>query len=351
MTGILSRHSTTRSPLTLARRWNGTDRLVTAAVRAILTVVVVVALCSPAHAQAKAQVRVGQSVDLVANSPNEIKATGEGLKGKIAVRTTGTPPANWTLSYTPPDTTTDLTENVKYSVNGKDNTVAVSVIAGGPYEAAFKILFVIFVVALLLESGLAVLFNWQPVQQNFTGGTKTVVSVIVAYAFVALLDLDIVGRLVAVFSASAEPHDTGFFGSFITALIIAGGSSGVNNLMRSLGVRVAVTPEQMAPKPPLTEGWISVKLVRNAAVGPVNVLIGETPAAVGTISRSGISDFWRYFLRDPGRYPRSGGYAVPAGKQCTVELRGVDKDKKEVVASWGPLTIGPVAIIDLELTL
>lgn len=205
---------------------------------------------------------------------------------------------------------------------------------------------------MLVESGLHVIFDWQPFRQNFTSGTKTIISIIVSYVFVTALGLDVVSRLVAIFS-SGPTVSTGFFGRFITALIIAGGSSGVNNLMRSLGVRAVATPEQMAPKPPANEGWISVTLVRDKAVGPVDVLIGDPSATpvVGSINRPAISEFWRYFRRDPGRYPPSGGYSVKAGENCKVMLQGGDQNGSRISATWGPSLIGARAIVDLELKL
>src|SRR5438034_633021 len=81
-------------------------------------------------------------------------------------------------------------------------------------------LFVLLVVALLLESGLAVVFNWRPFVVYFDGrGVKTVVSVVFAYLFISNFSLDIVTRLVNVYSQRNPPFDIQRAGLFLTSLI------------------------------------------------------------------------------------------------------------------------------------
>ena len=221
----------------------------------------------------------------------------------------------------------------------------------GVYSQSGKAVFVLFVVALLLESGLALIFNWRPFYLFFTGGAKTVISLAFAYVFVTFFNLDIVTTLVNVYSSSS--HESGLAGRFLTALIVAGGSSGVNTLLLALGFRSVKTAEQVAPKPPKTEGWVSVRLIRQDAVGNVDVFIGDPdrlPIA-GTIAGSGISDFRRNFQRDPGSFPSAGGYSVPAHSKCRVEVRGHDNAGAALTDGWGPYTIAPGVIVDLKLTL
>lgn len=228
------------------------------------------------------------------------------------------------------------------------------------FNEAFKILFVAFVIALLLESGLAVIFNWRPFLVLFDGrGVKTIVSVLFAWIMVSQFDLDLVTRLVNIYSGRTPPYDNGFLGSFVTALVIAGGTAVVNKIMVSLGFRSLLTATVVAPQPPRTEGWVSVTVVRKAATKPVTVLIGDPatgPPAANTVDGgTALSAFLRLFLRDPNRFPRSGGFPVPAGSTCVIELRGLDSHGNPVPATsaskWGPEAIAPGAIIDLTLTL
>lgn len=138
-------------------------------------------------------------------------------------------------------------------------------------------------------------------------------------------------------------------------MIVAGGSAGVNRIFRSFGFRPPSAAEQEQPKPAYTDAWFAVTLVREKARGPVNVLIGPPGAAAvaGTITGTlWKGAWWRFFLRDKGRFPQSGGHAMPAASgPYEVVLQGVDGNKNPVAsATWGPYPVSGGGIIDIELT-
>ena len=324
----------------------------------------ILSLASPALAQAPAEahtVRAGQSVALATGSTAPIAVTTDAKRGKTSISETATTPKQFTLLYTAPDTPSAFTESVVFA-NPTSHSADLTVVPGDGaiYQQAFKSLFVLFVLALLLESGLAVLFRWRPFLVYLDGrGVKTVVNVASALLFVSTFDMDIVTDLVNVYSQRVTPFPHGIQGYVTTALIVAGGSAAVNNILVALGFRSVLTPGEVAPKPPRTEGWISVTLLRKQAIGPVDVLIGAPPVApatqspiAGTITGgTRFSKFVRLFVRDASRFPMSGGYAVPAGTLCQVQLKGVDATGNPVASRvWGPETIAPGAIVDLELT-
>lgn len=330
----------------------------------IFAAVFIVACGQSAMAQAPLEaltVRAGQSIALATGSTAPIAVTTDAKRGKTTIVETATNPKQFTLLYSAPETTAAFTESVVFT-NPTSRSVEVTVVTGDGaiYQQAFKSLFVLVVLALLLESGLAVIFRWRPFLVYFDGrGAKTVVSVVFALFFVSSFDMDIVTDLVNIYSQRSTPFKHGFEGFVITALIVAGGSAAVNNIFVGLGFRSVVTHADVAPKPPRTEGWISVTLIRKEAIGPVDVLIGGPPVApairstvAGTITGgTRLTKFVRLFLRDAGRFPMSGGYAVPAGSLCQVQLRGVDKSGQAVESRvWGQETIAPGAIIDIELT-
>lgn len=330
---------------------------------AVFAAVSVLALARPAVAQAPIEVhtvRAGDSVALVTGSADAIAVTTSAKRGKTSISETATTPKQFTLLYTAPTTKAAFTESIVFT-NPGSHSVDITVVPGEEviYREAFKALFVLFVLALLLESGLALLFRWRPFLVYFDGrGVKTVISFVFALLFVWSFDMDIVTDLVNVYTQRATPFKHGFEGYVITALILAGGSSAVNNIFVGLGFRSVVTRADIAPKPPRTEGWISVTLLRKEAIGPVDVLIGAPPVApatrspiAGTITGgTRLAKFVRLFLRDTSRFPMSGGFAVPAGSLCEVQLRGIGANGQLVLSRvWGPDTIAPGAIIDLEL--
>lgn len=332
---------------------------------AFLAVLFIVALPLPASAQAPSEaqtVRAGRSVALLTGSTVPIAVTMDAVRGKTSIPETAGPSKQFTLLYTAPDTETAFTETVKFT-NPTAYSTDVTVVPGdgATYQHAFKALFVLFVLALLLESGLAVIFRWRPFLVYFDGrGTKTVISFLFALLVVWTFKIDIVTDLVNVYAQREPPFPRGREGYLITALIVAGGSAAVNNIFVTLGFRSIVTPAQLEQKPPRTEGWISVTLLRKQAKGPVDVLIGAPaappatqPPIAGTITGgSRLTQFVRLFVRDASRFPMSGGFAVPAGSLCQVQLKGIDASGQPVVSRvWGPETIAPGAIVDLELTI
>jgi hypothetical protein len=210
----------------------------------------------------------------------------------------------------------------------------------------------LFVLAALLESALALLFNWRPFVATLDGrAVKPLISFGVSLGVVLTFGLDDVEVLLEAYGSDPITGTGERVSQFIEAMIIAGGSSGVNTLLRNLGFRTI--PTEAAPaKPPPTEAWISVALHRVRAVGPVQVVASPT-GVLGTIHGSmGRRGFLGFFLRDKGRLPQSGGKSVAPGVQITVTVQGVDENNAPLPSPPAQtITPAPGALIDLEFTL
>jgi hypothetical protein len=223
------------------------------------------------------------------------------------------------------------------------------------YPEAFKALFLLFVIATVLESALAILFNWRPFVETFNArAVRPVVSMAMSLVLVFMFKLDIVTGLANLISPHVPELD--WTGKMLTAMVIAGGSAAVNNLLVTLGFRQVRTPETAVAKPPSEKGWISVSIVRTPLIqGPVTVGIGVASnglvpvvASLDGSTRPG----YRYFLRDRGRFPGSGGYAIKKGETVTVKVRADKVDGQAAMEkTWGPEVIGDGAIIDLTFTM
>lgn len=329
------------------------------------------------HAQEKGTATVGQETKLVSNK-QPLTVTTQGKNGTArVVEEAGT----FTLLYAPrADIKEKTTDSIQYQVgtDPKPQTFAIAIEPSPPtanagqkppvdpgtavgfpastYDQSLKAIFVLFALAVVLESSLAVLFNWRPFVETFNSrAVRPVISFLVAYVFVLLFELDLMTKLVNVIKPGNYPPNTS--GQLLTALMLAGGSAAVNNVLVGLGFRQQRTPETAVPKPPPTQGWIAVSVDRQQAVGPVSVFLGPPPAAgakpplVAVLhkpSRRG----WRYFLADPGRFPRTGGYTVDANTIVVVQLEGFDGAQKPVgPKTWGPTAIAGGAIIDLHFTM
>jgi hypothetical protein len=302
-------------------------------------------------------IRAGSTLAFAVGS-SQITITSPPARGKTAVTELAGTPKTFQLLYTAPETSSVFTETFSFT-NPTLHTATVTVVPGDDvvYGEAFKALFVVFVIALLLESGLATLFNWRPFIETFDGrGIKTLVSVAFALVFIGGFQLDIVTRLVNIYSQRDRPFENSWLGYIVTALVVAGGSAAVNNLLIALGFRSVKTADQVRPKPPKTKGWIAVTLKRKDAVGPVDVFIGDPaggdPPVAGTIhGDSRREGFVRFLLRDRSRFPMSGGFELPEGTNVKVQIKGRDGQGQPIATGWGPEKIAAGAIVDLELTL
>lgn len=320
-----------------------------------------------ANAAERANLTVAPGATVVVDSSEKAivdKSTGV-IKGKVTVDQAGTAPANNRLLYrAPSDATDNLAETIQYEKEGTGREATIRVVKSGEAgnqslasPEAWSILVQMFVIAVLLEQALSVIFNWRPFLANFDArGVKTIVSVLTAWLVVTAFKLDLFKDLVNAYATNKVESD--FSTKVLTAFILAGGSGGVNNLLVKLGFRSMRSAEQIAPKPPHKEAWIAVRLVRDQAVGLVAVSIGvegTTPPVAGMIAgSSGNAGLLRYFLVDRGRFPTVGGYSLTPedGKQYIVQLDGFDAQRKQLAsAKWGPHAIAPGAIIDIEIRL
>jgi len=323
-----------------------------------------------AWAADKVSVEVSKSVTLATGSKGFAKI--ESSVGTATSEPNPTVAGTFSLVYKAPEKPASAT--VSFENDGKAESVNVEITPPkastpppgpklppvtadpNPYAPAAKILFAVFALAVVLESGLATIFNWRVFLRFFDAkGVKTLVAFAVAWIMVGTFDLDISTQLVQVFFP--EKPSLGPLGGVLSALVLAGGSSGVNNLMQALHLRSERTVDSVMPKPPPTKTWVAVRLIRNRAVGPVYVLSsvnGATaPDVIGTISgNSHTHGLAGLFLRDPGRFPGSGGFAVKPGDTRTLMLSGVDSEGANInSAIWGPYAMGAGAIVDVDLAL
>jgi hypothetical protein len=223
-----------------------------------------------------------------------------------------------------------------------------------------KALVKMFVLALILESALALLFNWRPFIVYFDGrGVKTVVSLGVALVVTLVIKSDTFLELLKAYGVVVTENSR-WLTRIIEAMVLAGGSAGVNNLMRSLGLRPVARTEEVTPQPETNEAWIAVALRRAKAVGPVDVELAEGGDAAspvwrivgqisGTVPPTGLA---RWFKRDFTKFPTAGGWSVTPEVPLTLRLSGKAADGTVLISEvWGPHPLAKRAIVDLDMKL
>jgi hypothetical protein len=267
------------------------------------------------------------------------------------------------LQYTANNTTTQLTDKIVYKLlaDGTEHTVAITIepgsalgLSGAVYDQSARALFLLFALAIILESALALVFNWKPFTDNLSPrAVRPLIAFVVSMLLVNLLGLDIIATLTNAVNTSHLP--VSIEGQVLTAMVIAGGSAGVNTMLVALGFRAVRTPEKSAPKPPPEEAWLAVRAPEGKAVGDLFVFVGPAGSLslIGIIKgRSKAGSVLSWFLSDRGRLPTYGGLLVPTDKTVTVEVRGKDKDGVPLPPiTYGPLTFAKGALVDIDVTL
>ena len=110
-----------------------------------------------------------------------------------------------------------------------------------------SVLLIFLVLSIVFESALSPVFNWRVFRNRFDGkGVKTPITVILAFVVFWGYGLDIVYDLLIALGYDQDGITLG--GQALTALLIAGGSSGIFNIYKRLGIRTPVAkPEVQSP--------------------------------------------------------------------------------------------------------
>ncbi len=111
-----------------------------------------------------------------------------------------------------------------------------------------EVLLVFLVLSVVFESALTPVFNWRVFRERFNGkGVKTPIVVILAFVVFWSYDLDIINDILVAVNYIAETDPRGYTlgGQALTALLIAGGSSGIFRIFSKLGIRSPIgSPEK-----------------------------------------------------------------------------------------------------------
>jgi hypothetical protein len=219
-----------------------------------------------------------------------------------------------------------------------------------PLPQSAKVLLKLFVLAVILESALAILFNWRPFIATFDGrATKPLIALVVAFMLVKSLNLDVVGSLVRTYTGYKGAAGDGWLTSLLTAMVIAGGSAGVNRMLRSLGYR-SIDVEETKPKPPPTKAWVAAHRGRIALKGPLDDLIDKGDddwKLAGTILGNSRRPLVGWLLRDQTSFPTVGGFEAAPDETLRVALVKQNAQVPAAENIWGPHKLRAGAIVDI----
>lgn len=266
------------------------------------------------------------------------------------------------LVFTPDPTDVPRTVAVSYTPKGGSLTTTMVAVQpdkglwGDAYGPVLSALFALFVVALLLEAALSLLFNWRVFLMLFDAkGAKTFFSFLGAYWLVQVFDLDVMQRIVSLLWNPSVKSD--WVTNVLSAMVLAGGSSAVNNLMVALGFRSVRNAGTLIPKPPPSKAWVSVHLTRVALPKePVTLYLQTDGGGYMGVYRFNSPDrrwpFVKWLMRDPLRFPAWGGFPVEPNVKYQIKLEGPPvAGGNPALKETPPFKLAAGAILDIEETL
>lgn len=201
---------------------------------------------------------------------------------------------------------------------------------GAPAKA-FTILMMAFLLAVLLESAFAWLFQWRVFLEFFVSKAwqapiMLIGALIVVYAF----DFDLMRRLIDAYNPGEKTGEGyGWFTGLLTAMILAGGSAGVNRLFTTLGFRSQLRPEDETPALEPEQAYVAIQVRAPAAKADFQVNMDvvtpippDVPRVVGFVGRA--NNAWSRLVEllfpMRTRVPRSGGLRVSTLKAYRISV-------------------------------
>lgn len=259
---------------------------------------------------------------------------------------------------------TDVTSQVvaaaaKVATLRAGNGVAVD--SDAIYKASLGALTTLFVVAVMLETAMALLLNWVGFLAYFSRrAVRPLVMLVASAVVVFVFKLDIVASLISIYKGTpAEAAgSSGIPSMLLTAMILAGGSAGVRGMMSALGFRLDQPSDQ---PPPLSskEAWLSV-VVTNIPRGGKKIHVrikplGDAPADMKPIAGTLGAEHPRLkhlLCRNRDRFPSNGGHVLEANKLYEISVTEDDAASGESRKIMPPTNhvFAPRAIVDLEVS-
>lgn len=227
----------------------------------------------------------------------------------------------------------DVSNIVTVNVGG--NTAASTLVRADQITKTGSVLLLLLVLAILLESGLSVLFNWRPfLLFGESRGLKTPIAVATASVFVFSYDINAVEAILEAFEG--KDLENTWPGQLITAFIVAGGSGLVVQIFEKFQLRNPLSRQQTVEQ---IQKLCRLKIVVNRKTVPntQQILVKIGQSIVGSIN--------------PQKNSFGGmlGYPVPAGP-IDIEISGIDENSNEVKTSKTE-TIAAGATVTLSMSI
>lgn len=193
---------------------------------------------------------------------------------------------------------------------------------------AFRVLVAALVLAVLLESAFELLFNWRLFQEFFVGKAwRTPIMFGIALLVLDHFGFDPLAQVFNAYRGGVPQGKDNWLTASISAMILAGGSVGINRIMTSLGFRSPLPKiEQERTRLSDSEAYLSVTVHSDSNSDRFTVNVSEMPAVPGTPQVLGIigsksgGRLRALFFPTSLRVPRSGGIRVAVEKTYCISV-------------------------------
>lgn len=235
-------------------------------------------------------------------------------------------------------------------------------------STASRALVAALVIAILLESAFELLFNWRWFQAYFVGKAwRTPIMFLISLTVTRQFKIDVLGPLFDAYNGSPVGTSKGsLLTSVLTAMILAGGSVGVNRIMTRLNIR-SPFPKHEEERLSLsdTEAYVSVRVIAKNGQGsyivnmtedPLNQALPAVLGVVGTMRSGQEPSIW---FPSKWRIPRSGGIKVSVNQTYVFSVTdtqtnisyNLSGDKIDGAAGPTSIRFAPRAFVDLIVVL
>jgi hypothetical protein len=230
------------------------------------------------------------------------------------------------------------------------------------YSKSIASLTMLFVIAVLLENALAVLFNWRVFLAYFSvRGIRPLIMILGAGLIVWILKVDIISALISNYQVNelaSKPIASEFPTQLLTTLILAGGSSGVYNIMSALGFRDDRLEAELEAKPPPNKAWVAVRVLNPQGLSDIQVNIENLsanppvpfPTAIAGTVKTRRPSIVELLFRNLNRFPQNGGHTLEPGVPYKI-LVTAKRGTTDVQALGTDYVFAPGAIVDFDVTL
>lgn len=233
---------------------------------------------------------------------------------------------------------------------------------------ASRVLVAALVIAILLESAFELLFNWRLFQAYFVGKAwRTPIMFLISLTVTRQFGIDVLGPLFDAYNGSpAGTSKGGWLTSVLTAMILAGGSVGVNRIMTRLNIR-SPFPKTEEERLSLsdTEAYVSIRVIDKNGQGSYIVTMTEgtlnaaLPAVLGVVGKTRSGQDPSLWFPSKWRIPRSGGIKVSVNKTYDFSVTDTQTNISynlsgaKIGGPVGPTSIrfAPRAFVDLAVVL